>query len=90
MSESIKTNVTNVYVSDLDKLAQRARAVTGKEDSEITFEFIIASLFPTSWNNIQEALRQQYIMGYTQGRKDAEEEKRHKRILNNESDYYCE
>ena len=67
MEKTIETGVPSVYVSDLEKLAARVRKVTGEENVEVSFEFIIASLFPTSWNNIQSALTQQYTLGYIQG-----------------------
>ena len=86
MSEIKETNVPNVYVSDLERLAKKVRDVVGTDDTEITFEFIIASLFPTSWNNIQKALSHQYTQGYIQGRIDKEEEI--KRIRNIYLDCY--
>ena len=73
MSE-IKVSVPNVYVSDLEKLAKKIRSVVGDTDSPVSLEFIIASLFPTSWENIQSDLNQQYTKGYIQGRFDKEEE----------------
>ena len=66
--------VPNVYVSDLEKLAQKIRKVVGEEDTEVTFEFIIASLFPTSWKNIQDEMNYRYTRGYIQGRLDKEKE----------------
>ena len=74
MSEIKETNVPNVYISDLERLVKKVREVVGTDDTEVTFEFIIASLFPTSWNNIQKALSHQYTQGYIQGRIDKEEE----------------
>lgn len=74
MSEIKETNVPNVYISDLERLVKKVREVVGTNDTEVTFEFIIASLFPTSWNNIQKALSHQYTQGYIQGRIDKEEE----------------
>lgn len=74
MSEVKETNVPNVYISDLERLVKKVREVVGTDDTEVTFEFIIASLFPTSWNNIQKALSHQYTQGYIQGRIDKEEE----------------
>ena len=90
MAEVVETNVPSVYVSDLEKLAERVRKVTGEENVEISFEFIIASLFPTSWNNIQGALARQYTLGYIQGQKDEQEERREQFCSRNESDCYCE
>ena len=73
MSE-IKVSVPNVYVSDLEKLTKKIRSVVGDMDSPVSFEFIMTSLFPTSWKNIQSDLNQQYTKGYIQGRLDKEEE----------------
>ena len=90
MTETVETNVPPVYVSDLEKLAERVRKVTGEENVEVSFEFIIASLFPTSWNNIQDALTHQYTLGYIQGQKDEQEDRRKQNRSRNESDCYCE
>ena len=70
MSEIKETNVPNVYISDLERLVKKVRDVIGADDTEITFEFIIASLFPTCWNNIQDALKHQYTLGYIAGMKE--------------------
>ena len=86
MSEIKETNVPNVYISDLERLVKKVRDVVGTDDTEVTFEFIIASLFPTSSNNIQKALSHQYTQGYIQGRIDKEEEI--KRIRNIDLDCY--
>jgi hypothetical protein len=53
----------------------------------VSFEFIIASLFPTSWNNIQRALNHQYMQGYLQGKKEQEE---FKKSSDDDADCYCE
>ena len=73
MSE-VNTNIPNVYISDLEKLTNKIRQVVGNEEAEVSFELIIASLFPTSWQNIQTALSEQYTKGYIQGRLDKEKE----------------
>ena len=88
MTENIETNVPSVYLSDLEKLIERIKKNIQTEDTEISFEFIIASLFPTSWNNIQSALNYQYTQGYMQGYKDKELEQAETR--RSESDCYCE
>ena len=90
MAEVVETNVPPVYVSDLEKLAARVRKNTDEQNVEISFEFIIASLFPTSWKNIQDALIHQYTLGYIQGQKDEQEERRQRFCANDESDCYCE
>ena len=90
MAENIETKVPSVYVSDLEKLAEKVRKVTGEENVEVSFEFVIASLFPTSWHNIQDALAQQYTLGYIQGQKDKDEEIRHSKVSRDDPDCYCE
>ena len=90
MTENIETGVPSVYISDLEKLVSKVRSHTGDENVEVSFEFIIAGLFPTSWQNIQHALSQQYTLGYIQGQKDTEEEHRRQFRASDESDCYCE
>ena len=88
MEKEVKVSIPNVYLSDLEKLAQKARNIVGEKDVEISFEFIIASLFPTSWKNIQADLNHQYTQGYIQGRIDKEEELKQRYL--DDSDCYCE
>lgn len=86
-----KYNVPNVYIEDLEKLAKKIRSVTGEENVEVSFEFIIASLFPTSWKNIQNAMNQQFTRGYIQGRMDKEKEiGRLSRSSDDDVDCFCE
>lgn len=88
----INVSVPNIYLSDLDKLANKIRQATNKDDIEISFELIIASLFPTSWKNIQNDLNHQYTKGYIQGRidKEKEMEKFSSIYSDDDSDCYCE
>lgn len=90
MEETYK--VPNVYVSDLERLAQKIRGVVGAENAEVSFEFIIASLFPTSWKNIQEEMNRQYTKGYIQGRLDKEKEnqKMSYHDTSDDADCFCE
>lgn len=93
MTKEVKVSVPNVRLSDLEKMTQKTRSVVGEEDVEISFEFIIASLFPTSWKNIQADLNRQYTQGYIQGRIDKEEEMKqyyHTSSSNDDSDCYYE
>jgi hypothetical protein len=89
MNKAIETGIPNVRVSDLEKIIEKIHEIVEDEDAEISFEFIIASLFPTSWNNIQNALSQQYTKGYIQGRKDKAKEI-HGCYYDDDSDCYCE
>ena len=68
----VPATIPNIYLSDLEKLIKKTKQVTGENDVEISFEFIFASLFPTSWKNIQADLNHQYTKGYIQGRIDKE------------------
>ena len=72
MSEIRETGVPSVRLKDVEKLVSKIKE-TCSEDVEISFEFIIASLFPTSWQNIQNSLNHYYTQGYIQGQKDKEE-----------------
>ena len=85
-------NVPNVYISDLERLAQKIRSVVGAENAEISFEFIIASLFPISWKNIQEEMNRQYTKGYIQGRLDKERENQEINChdTGDDADCFCE
>lgn len=85
-------NVPNVYIEDLECLTQKIRDVAGTENTEISFEFIIASLFPTSWKNIQEEMSRQYTKGYIQGYLDKEKETQKASYHNtdDDADCYCE
>lgn len=86
----ITVSIPNVYLSDLERLAQKVHDITGQEDTEISFEFIIANLFPTSWTNIQNELKHQYTKGYIQGRIDKEEELKKFENVDEDPDCYCE
>lgn len=88
----VKVSVPNVRLSDLEKIVSKVKQVMGEENVELSFEFIIASLFPTSWKNIQNDLNQQYTKGYIQGRLDKEREMRelYRSHSDNDADCYCE
>ena len=88
MSE-VNTNIPNIYLSDLEKLTNKIRQVVGNEEAEVSFELIIASLFPISWQNIQTALSEQYTKGYIQGRLDKERELKGFGI-EEDADCYCD
>lgn len=90
MAETKETNIPSISLSDLEKLVKKIKEHTDTADVEVSFEFIIASLFPTSWQNIQSALSYQYTQGYIQGRKDAEEEHREFVRSRTDNDCYCE
>jgi hypothetical protein len=90
MQDKRETGVPAVYLSDLEKLVERTKKHVGEENVEISFEYILTALFPTSWNNIQAELSRQYTLGYIQGQKEMEAEIRMRAHARSESDCYCE
>lgn len=74
MAEEIKVNIPNIHISDVESIFQKIKSVTGKEDVEISFEFMIATFFPSCWENIRSEMNRQYTMGYLAGRKDSKTE----------------
>lgn len=71
-SKKIEVNVPTVKLSHLRKMVKNLKETCGK-DAEVSFEYILASCFPTCWNNIQEALAREHTLGYLQARKEFEE-----------------
>lgn len=65
--DDLKTSVPTVKISLLKKIVERAEL---DEQTELSFEFIIANLFPTCWNNIQADLKRYYTLGYLQAREE--------------------
>ena len=87
----VEINVPSITVKDLEKLAAKVKQVTESDETEISFEMVLCSFFPTCWKNIQEEMSRQYTQGYMQGYKDKESELSIQRIRNNDdSDCYCE
>lgn len=66
MSEELKDLVPPTKLSTLQKLIRDIERNT-VGDVDVGFEYLIASLFPTCWNNIQKELARQYTLGYIQG-----------------------
>ena len=84
----VKIDIPNIHLSDIENVLYKVKSITGKEDTEISFEFLIATFFPTSWKNIQDELHRQYTKGYIQGWKDKEEECAQSQ--EDDADCYCE
>lgn len=84
----VKIDIPNIYLSDIENILHKVKSVTGKEDTEISFEFLIATFFPTSWKNIQDELNRQYTKGYIQGRIDKEKE--YSQTQEDDADCFCD
>ena len=65
----------NIEIKDYVELS-RARNIIEKfkdkeNDTKLSFEFIMASFFPTIWENIQNTIKGAYTAGYINGLNDA-------------------
>ena len=89
----IKINIPSVTVKDLEKLATKVKQVTKSDETEVSFEMILCSFFPSCWKNIQKEMSHQYTQGYMQGYKDKglELESSARRVYDGDDpDCYCE
>ena len=63
--------ITCTSRASLDKIIKKVRTDCSEEikneEIMLPFEFIIGSLFPSSYNAIKDAMMQQYIEGYNKG-----------------------
>ena len=63
--------ITCTTLAALNKLTERIRKDfhehMNDEEILLPFEFIIGSLFPSSYNAIKDVMMQQYIEGYNKG-----------------------
>lgn len=59
------TSVPPIKAERLKKLIEKV-----SPDADLSFEFIIATLFPTCWTNIQRDLKDKYTQGYIAGQRD--------------------
>lgn len=84
----VEIKIPAITVADLEKLATKVKQVTGSDETEISFEMVLCSFFPTCWKNIQEEMSRQYTQGYIEGYRDKEFEKTERSAA--ESDCYCE
>ena len=60
-----------IKLSDVERMVASVKKNVGDTDVDLSFEFILTAFFPTCWNNIQDALKQQYTLGYIAGIKEA-------------------
>ena len=63
--------ITCTPLASLDKIVKKVRTDFSEEikneEIMLPFEFIIGSLFPSSYDAIKDAMMQQYIEGYNKG-----------------------
>lgn len=56
-----------VSLSQIKKIIEKSEAV-GAED--VSFSFVIGSLFPEAWNNIKQKLMEERIAGYNEAKEE--------------------
>lgn len=66
-----KINIEPIKLSDVERMVDSVKKNLGDTDADLSFEFILTAFFPTCWNNVQDALKQQYTLGYIAGMKDS-------------------
>ena len=53
------------------KLHKLSKVAKDKRLKELSFEFVVGSLFPQALKNIKEEMRRQYTLGYAEGQKES-------------------
>ena len=64
-------SIKPIKLSDVERMVASIKKNTGEADVDLSFEFILTAFFPTCWNDIQDALKRQYTLGYIAGTKEA-------------------
>lgn len=62
-------------VVDFDTFKKLYKATKQAKVKEVSFEFVVGSLFPHVIDNIKEELRLQYTLGYAEGLKEGQTHK---------------
>ena len=68
-----ETKIPKVTV-ELDKLRRVYKAAKQANVKEVSFEYVVGSLFPHVIDNIKEELRLQHATGYAEGLKEERED----------------
>ena len=66
-----KIDIEPIKLSDVERMVDSVKKNLGDTDVDLSFEFILTAFFPTCWNNVQDALKRQYTLGYIAGMKEA-------------------
>ena len=59
--------IEDITKVEIKKIKKMYKLLSANGVKEISFEFVIASLFPKVYENIKEELRKQYTLGYAAG-----------------------
>ena len=66
-----KIQIAPIKLSDVERMVTSVKKNVGDNDVDLSFEFILTAFFPVCWNNIQNALKHQYTLGYIAGMREA-------------------
>lgn len=80
-------SVSPIKLSDVERMVASVKKNVGDTDVELSFEFMLTAFFPSCWYNIQDALNQQYTLGYIAGLK---ENKNQTNIGEDDADCFCD
>jgi hypothetical protein len=63
----------SVQLGRLRRIVKNLDREKKPDETELSFEFILANLFPRSWQAMQEALKKEHTLGFAEGMKWMEE-----------------
>lgn len=52
------------------RFQQISKVIENFDGDEISFSFLIGSLFPDAWKNIQQALKDEHMKGYLEAKEE--------------------
>jgi hypothetical protein len=64
-------SIEPIKLSDVERMVASVKKNVGDADVDLSFEFMLTAFFPVCWNNIQDALKHQYTLGYIAGMREA-------------------
>lgn len=73
----MKDNIDTVKLSQIEKVIEKVKKNNPEvEDMDVTFEFVIASLFPRAYYNILDRIKKEKTESFFEGYKSAKEEEK--------------
>lgn len=53
-----------------ERFQKVSEVIENFHDEEISFSFLVGSLFPNAWKNIQQALKDEHMRGYLEAKEE--------------------
>ena len=53
-----------------ERFQKVSKVIENSDGKEISFSFVIGSLFPDAWKNIQQALKDEHMKGYLEAKEE--------------------